>query len=505
MMEGSSKLDHILMDCIQAIEEKGWTVEDCLYRYPDLRHDLKPMLEAAIRLRNIRSLVPSNRFQRETLSRLQLRLQASHRPPKSAIFQRGTHSEVTTLPKTRILPRKKTALQWVFPILVAAFTIVVVAGGFTSIANAAKPGDVLYQLDQTIEQVQIQLQPSVEKQTRLYLSFASERLDEIFDLIKEQKSDHVIIALQGYEQNIHAAETLLNENIIGKEEYQQLAVVLNETLEAQTIQLQELIVLAPSSDQALIQAAIVKISYIRIAMVILTPTATPTPQVIRTQVSPEPSGTPGPYMTKSARPSPIADGTPPASVTAITSATSIIATVTSPTSLASPPITASDTPNPIYPSDTPSYPPSHTPSPTPSYTPSPTPSPTPSHTPIPGPDLTISPYQWVPSVPEGSIEYLDFLLRNIGTVTVQAEYRTQLYVDGIALQGTDPEIGLREGRMLLPGETDIDYFIWRATCGVHKLSAVTDVDNTIAESNENNNRIEDFTITVDCGTTTPPQ
>ena len=75
MIEASSKLDQILMNCIQAIEEKGWTIEECLRRYPYLRQDLGPMLEAAIRLKDVRSVEPSRRFKRETLGRMQLRLQ----------------------------------------------------------------------------------------------------------------------------------------------------------------------------------------------------------------------------------------------------------------------------------------------------------------------------------------------------------------------------------------------------------------------------------------------
>ena len=80
MSEATSKLDSILMDCIQDIEEKGRTIEECLRRYPQLRQDLEPMLEAALRLKKVHSVEPSIRFKRETLSRMQLRLQASRRP-----------------------------------------------------------------------------------------------------------------------------------------------------------------------------------------------------------------------------------------------------------------------------------------------------------------------------------------------------------------------------------------------------------------------------------------
>jgi len=107
------------------------------------------------------------------------------------------------------------------------------------------------------------------------------------------------------------------------------------------------------------------------------------------------------------------------------------------------------------------------------------------------------------SAPAGSIQYLDFIVRNIGTQTAQGGYRSQLYANGSPLPNQDPEIGLREGRSLQAGESDLDYFIWVATCGVHNLRAVVDVDNIIAEANENNNSTEEHTITVDCATSPP--
>jgi subtilase family serine protease len=140
------------------------------------------------------------------------------------------------------------------------------------------------------------------------------------------------------------------------------------------------------------------------------------------------------------------------------------------------------------------------PSPTHTYTPTLTPS----NTPIPGPDLTVSPYQWSSSLPEGTTEFLDYIVRNIGTTTAQGGYLVQLYVDDVPLQNIDPEIGVREGRSLYAGEVDLDYFFWTATCGVHRLKIVVDEENIIQESNESNNITEDYTITVNCGTATPP-
>jgi hypothetical protein len=504
MIEASSKLDRILMDCIQGIEEKGWTIEECLDRYPQLRQDLEPMLEAALRIKNVRSVEPSPRFKRETLNRMQLRLQASSRPPKSASFQRGAPSE-SNLPRTRIQLKKRPALQWVSSILVGAFAFVVMIGGFTFAADAANPGDVLYPLDQAIERVQIRLSPSAEGRTKLYLNFASERLDEALALAEGGKSDQVVVALQGYEENIRAAETILSEDITGKENDQLLAMMLDETLRMQTEKLRELMAIAPTTAQTSILAAMMKIDDLRIAMAMPSPEATATPRADETSISPEPSKTAIASATISPSTTSMADRTAVPSSTPISSSTAIPPTSTSPTTMASPTVPASRTPTPTYPpitiSPTPTH--THTPTPTSTHTHTPSPTPTPSLTPIPGPDLTVSSYQWPNSIPVGSTEFLDYLVRNIGTATAQGGYLIQLYIDDIPLQNIDPEIGVREGRSLYAGEVDLDYFFWTATCGVHRLKIVVDEEDIIQESNESNNSSDDYFITVDCGTASP--
>jgi hypothetical protein len=495
MIEASSKLDRVLMDCIQAIEEKGWTIEDCLNLYPHVRQDLKPMLEAAIRLRDVSSVEPSLRFKRETLGRMQLRLQASRRPPKPTLYSKGVTSE-RSIPERRIHLKKRSSLQWVMTILVGAFAFVAMIGGFTYVANAANPGDILYPVDQIIEGVQIRLTPSAEGRAKLYLSFASERINEAFALIEKGKSDQVIVALQRYDVSIQSAETIFEEDLAGKDNYQSLTAVLDRTLELQTEKLQQLMVVAPTAIQSSIQTAILKISDFRVAMVITSPIATATPPTEKTPSQPEPTETGMASATVHPTTPPIASGTPIPSSPPVASSTPNPPTATSVTPMVSPTAIASQTPMPTYPVATPT--------PLPTFTHTPTPTPTPSYTPIHGPDLTVSPYQWPDFLSVGSTEFLDYLVRNIGTTAVQDGYLIQLYVDDIPLQNIDPEIGVREGRALYAGEVDLNYFFWTATCGVHKLKIVVDDENIIQETNESNNTTEDYTITVDCGTATPP-
>jgi hypothetical protein len=477
MIERSSKLDRILMNCIHAIEGKGWTIEDCLRRYPHLREDLKPMLEAAIRLRNVRSLQPSLRFKREAISRMQLRLQASRRPPKAAPFQRRALSEGIP-PKARIQAKRQPALQWALPILVVAFTLIAMAGGFTFVADAAMPGDVLYSIDRALEKAQILLEPSAEGRTKLYLRFASERLEEASKLLEAGKTNEVIVALQGYEEDISAAETILLENVAGKEEPPSFAIAANQTLQNQTEQLRDLSTAAPLEAQDSIKVALSKVSDIQTAIATATssPKETPLPQEDETPISPEPTLIPRPSATAPLKKTPIADGTPAAS------ATPLPPTAASATAMATPTITASRTSAPTYP------PPTTQP---------------PTATSIPLPDLTIESINWPATASEGILLNLSYRVNNIGTAAIGDGFIDQLIVDDEPLANVDKQVGFQYGIRLQPGGSDTYGFVWRTTCGLHELFAITDSSHLFNESNENNNSTAHHRITIDCGT--PPQ
>ena len=80
MSDYETTLDTILTACLQAIEDGGWTVEECLAYYHDYRHELEPLLRVALRLRSARALQPSTTFRRQARMSLRMRLSVSSRP-----------------------------------------------------------------------------------------------------------------------------------------------------------------------------------------------------------------------------------------------------------------------------------------------------------------------------------------------------------------------------------------------------------------------------------------
>jgi hypothetical protein len=74
--------------------------------------------------------------------------------------------------------------------------------GVASAADSAVPGDLLYPIDRSIEDLQLSLAHQPEEQVALLLAFADERLQEVEQLNLPETEQQMEIALEAYEQTI---------------------------------------------------------------------------------------------------------------------------------------------------------------------------------------------------------------------------------------------------------------------------------------------------------------
>ncbi len=167
----SDKLFNALEICLRAIE-RGETMEAALARFPALAGKLRPILEASLRARALSvSAVPSD-VQRRGRGRL-LQRAAELREAKRA-------------------PRR----TWIFafrPVVVTLIlAIFLLTGtGFVRASSASLPGDNLYPVKRTWEDVRLVFAPSEQKRENLELTFENERLEEITELLAEGRSETV--------------------------------------------------------------------------------------------------------------------------------------------------------------------------------------------------------------------------------------------------------------------------------------------------------------------------
>jgi hypothetical protein len=241
----SNKLDRILTKCIQSIEEKGWTIEDCLNQYTTYRDELEPMLRTVMRLRRARRVRPTASFRSNAQSRIRARLQASRR---STILRMA--DDLSDRKKTTYPPRLQLAGSLI-PLLIVSLLIIGTGTALAYSADNAKPGDLLFQIDRAIEQIRIRLENDTPQLIRLHLQFADERIEEVVDLVRQGNTIDFGAGLAGYKEQIRAIALLITEAQIAG---QDISPLVNETNEAIVTQKEKLQDLLPSVSIDLKQA-----------------------------------------------------------------------------------------------------------------------------------------------------------------------------------------------------------------------------------------------------------
>ncbi|MFQ5942702.1 MAG: DUF5667 domain-containing protein [Anaerolineales bacterium] len=99
------------------------------------------------------------------------------------------------------------------PALVTFLVVAILSlGGLVAGADAAGPGDLLFGLDTTIENVRLSLTNDEEKEAELHVEFATERLEELkIEIEAEGNGHHIDEALLEFEEALAAIEALLGE------------------------------------------------------------------------------------------------------------------------------------------------------------------------------------------------------------------------------------------------------------------------------------------------------
>ncbi|MBI4302955.1 MAG: hypothetical protein HY665_01255 [Chloroflexi bacterium] len=157
----------ILANCINEIQSGRSTIEECLARYPELRDELRPLLELAASIRPAK-LAASTEFKERAKARL-----------------------FDAMRETRVKPRKQAAGSWVYrlltaramtPVLTSLLAVLItvsLAGGTVYAAQSSLPGDALYPVKTGAEKFQLVITFDPEDKAELHLKLSERRLDEI--------------------------------------------------------------------------------------------------------------------------------------------------------------------------------------------------------------------------------------------------------------------------------------------------------------------------------------
>ena len=179
-----------LEHCLQALE-RGETIDAAVARYPALADELRPILEASLEAQDLGRVAVPREVQTRGLDRV-LRAAAQMRVA------------------SRARPRERT---WVFALRPLAIVFLLAffflsGTGLVSASSSALPGDNLYPVKRTWEDVQLFFAPPQKRET-LHMQFEQERVTEVEDLFSEGRSE--VVSFSGYVTSQTAEEWIVSE------------------------------------------------------------------------------------------------------------------------------------------------------------------------------------------------------------------------------------------------------------------------------------------------------
>jgi hypothetical protein len=227
----------ILDESLEALERGGLTRTQCLERYPQHRGELAVLLDAALILRSSQLPTPNPAYFKAGRSRLVAKIKQEQ--------------QLTTVDKFghyfRHLSTNAIRLRTASIALLLAFAFVILSGGTVYASAHALPGDTLYPLKTTLEDLRLEL-ASNEGESILYEQLAERRLEEIQALLDAGREDEIVIAVARFEETLTEAGLLL-ENVKPEDEAWaiQKANHLVEQLSKHLVVLETLLIKMPTS------------------------------------------------------------------------------------------------------------------------------------------------------------------------------------------------------------------------------------------------------------------
>lgn len=174
----------ILAESLEALD-RGATLENVLARYPEHRAELEGLLKAAHTLQAAPTVAASPLFKKSARARLLRKL--SVREAKG----------FSLIDLFRPLQR-----QGAFAFALALALIVVITSGTVFASNNSLPGDSLYGVKRSVENMRAAVSPN---DPALHIEFANERLNEARALIQLGKVERANQLLKDYENELKLA------------------------------------------------------------------------------------------------------------------------------------------------------------------------------------------------------------------------------------------------------------------------------------------------------------
>lgn len=193
----TTDLTQALADCLDAIEQTGAQLDDCLLRHPEQRAALSELLPVAAMLRSAPAVVPPLDFRVNARAHLIARLPARRSRMESLI------DTVRSIPQSLaggLVQRPALAR-----ILIGLLVVILAGAGVAYAAADSLPNDPFYPVKLTIEQIRLAFAPDTASYNTLRLAFATERLREVDRLIEAGRGAEAVVALNDFNREVRTA------------------------------------------------------------------------------------------------------------------------------------------------------------------------------------------------------------------------------------------------------------------------------------------------------------
>jgi len=194
-MNQQEQFEQVFNQCLERLF-KGESIETILLDFPEQADQLKPLLKVAAAGR--------------IFSRVQ---------PRQDFKSRARYEFLAAARELEAHPRRRWAWRWswhsAWAMAVTAVAVVVLAGGGTIWAsNSSLPGETLYGVKISSENVQLALTFSDVDKTELNAKFANRRTTEIESLVLEGDTEQIQLAAANFSQNLNNLSHLAQGDLL---------------------------------------------------------------------------------------------------------------------------------------------------------------------------------------------------------------------------------------------------------------------------------------------------
>jgi len=190
----ANRFDDILSECTERVL-RGESLEQCLQRYPEQALELEPLLRVAVAARRTSSaLEPRPEFKARVRHEVQSQLRS-----------KGRKAEPKRIPALHWIPR------WAAVAGCVALVFVFAIGGTVAASSGSVPGDTLYSVKTTTEQIQLRLTFSKAAKAKLQVRLAERRVWEMGRLAEKGRLAKLAALATRFEAHLTKIEQLATQ------------------------------------------------------------------------------------------------------------------------------------------------------------------------------------------------------------------------------------------------------------------------------------------------------